>query len=204
MDLEYLYGDVTFELDPLDFRTLKKNPAVFDISATEVKTGKAVYFQKDAPNKTLAKYLMASSTIPLIGQKPIKHKNMLLLDGGLADPIPFQRAVDKGYKKIVVVHTQQKGYVKEPSFSARLLSIQYGKYKEFCKLVQDRHNIYNKQIKQIMNPPKGVEVFTFYPSKKPYIKRLEKDKDLLEKQWKMGYKDCKKLEKKLLRFLNRT
>ena len=100
---------------------------------------------------------------------------------------------------IEFLHTE-----KGPQIHARLhreQTDQYRRYKGLVDVVLNRHIVYNRALELIEDPPKGVELFTIYPSKKPFISRLEKDKELLEKQWKMGYDKCRRIESKLVEFL---
>jgi predicted patatin/cPLA2 family phospholipase len=201
LDLYYLYNDITYVLDPLDLEALKQSPTEFEITSTDINTGKTVYFSKK--NKKFVKAMEASCALPLLGQKPVVLKGRELLDGGLSDPIPVERAAKKGCDRIVVVLTRNKGYKKKKGLFTYFLKWKYSKYKKFTKLIMNRHKRYNRTREYIKNPPADVKIFPIYPSGKLTVERLSRDKEALKKQWKMGYKDAKKVEKKLLRFLGR-
>ena len=69
----------------------------FTAIATDLKTGKEIYLEKGP----LLKNISASISIPGVFQ-PVKIKNMLLVDGGVTDPLPEEYAKKKAKKVIVV------------------------------------------------------------------------------------------------------
>jgi len=201
MNLDYLYDDVTYHLDPLDIEALMENPAEFEVTAADTKTGKTVYFNKN--DHKIIKAMRASCALPLFGQKPVKYNRHKLLDGGLTDPIPVKRAVEMGCRKIVVVLTREKAYRKKRGLVERYLKLKYRGNEKLIKAIMNRYSRYNKTRKYIETPPEDVKIFPIYPSKEPLIGRLTRDKEGIKKQCKMGYDDTKKLEKELLEFLSR-
>ena len=72
------------------------NPS-FTAIATDLKTGKEAYLEEGS----LLKNISASISIPGIFQ-PVKIKNMLLVDGGVIDPLPEEYAKKKARKVIAV------------------------------------------------------------------------------------------------------
>jgi len=69
----------------------------FTAIATDLKTGKEAYLEEGS----LLKNISASISIPGIFQ-PVKIKNMLLVDGGVIDPLPKEYAKEKAKKVIAV------------------------------------------------------------------------------------------------------
>ncbi|MEA3248668.1 MAG: patatin-like phospholipase family protein [Nanoarchaeota archaeon] len=69
----------------------------FTAIATDLKTGKEVYLEKGS----LLKSISASISIPGIFQ-PVKMRGMLLVDGGVLDPLPEEYAKGKARKVISV------------------------------------------------------------------------------------------------------
>lgn len=69
----------------------------FTAIATDLKTGKETYLERGS----LLKSIGASISIPGIFQ-PVKIKNMLLVDGGVIDPLPEKYAKEKAKKVIAV------------------------------------------------------------------------------------------------------
>ena len=200
MDLDHLFKDIAYKIDPLDIKAMIKNPAEFEVAATDILSGKAVYFEKK--DKDFITAMKASCALPLLFQDPVKFKGYELFDGGLGDPIPVRRAVKRGCDKVVVVLTQHKGYRKTPSIAPKLLWPKYHRHHEFMQVLYKRHERYNATLEYVRRPPKGVSLFPIYPSKPLHVARLEKDRDTLEAAWSMGYRDAKKVSARLMRFLD--
>lgn len=80
--------------DPLDFPTLKNNPAEYEVVVTSALTGKAEYFGKETMVQDDYRLIMASSTIPA-ACRPVELNNIPYFDGGLSDAIPVSRALEK-------------------------------------------------------------------------------------------------------------
>ena len=202
MDLDFLFKDIAYTIDPLDIKAMMANPAEFEVASTDILSGKAVYFEK--MDKDFITAMKGSCALPMLFQDPIRYKGYELLDGGLGDPIPVRRAVERGCSKVVVVLTQHNGYRKTPSLAPRLLWPKYHGHREFMAIVYKRHELYNATLKYVRRPPKGVRLFPIYPSKPLRVGRLEKDRDILEAAWSLGYRDTKRLEARLFKFLDRT
>ena len=56
--------------------------------------------------------MRASSSMPFVAPV-VKHEGRALLDGALLAPIPYQKALDAGYEKLIVVLTRNEGYRKK-------------------------------------------------------------------------------------------
>lgn len=78
-------------------RKMKTLNPPFTAIATNLKTGKEVYLEEGS----LLRNISASISIPGIFQ-PVKIKNMLLVDGGVIDPLPQEYAKTKAEKVIAV------------------------------------------------------------------------------------------------------
>lgn len=94
--LQYIYGTLTNSTgkDPLDFPTLKNNPAEYEVVVTSALTGKAEYFGKGTMVQDDYRLIMASSAIPA-ACRPVELNNIPYFDGGLSDAIPVSRALEK-------------------------------------------------------------------------------------------------------------
>lgn len=72
------------------------------IIATDLQTGKKVIFTKG----NLARAVRASISIPGVFT-PVKHNNMLLVDGAFVDPIPVEVVRELGAKVVIAVDVSQ-------------------------------------------------------------------------------------------------
>ena len=109
------------------------------------------------------------------------------LDGGLADSIPILRAMEKGWRKNIVVLTRNAGYRKKPPHAARALyQAAYTKYPELLKTLLKRARMYNRTLAAIEKWEREGRIFVIRPQMKA-IGRLESDPRLLEAFDRDGY-----------------
>jgi predicted patatin/cPLA2 family phospholipase len=124
LDLDWMIDTVVKGRDPLDLESLRKACPVI-ITATDCvddRPPETVYLNSRTDDIYTA--LKATAAIPVLYRGFVEYGGHRLLDGGLLDPIPFNRAMDMGYREedIVVVLTRPKGYRKEAeSFWVRSL-----------------------------------------------------------------------------------
>ena len=71
-----------------------------------------------------------------------------MLDGGIVDSIPLQRAIDDGYRNNVVVLTRNRGYRKENK-DIRVPSFVYRKYPKIREALSRRCAVYNEQLEMV-------------------------------------------------------
>ncbi len=96
------------------------------------------------------KICRASSSMPLAA--PIANVDGIpYMDGGLADSIPIEYALEKGNDKIVVVLTRNPGYRKKRALKAteQLYKRAYKKYPNLVRVIMTRNAVYNRQMKLI-------------------------------------------------------
>ena len=75
-----------------------------------------------------------------------KIDNKKLLDGGICDSIPLKASQKLGFDKNVVVLTRPLGYRKKKSKFLTFTKWIYRKYPNFAKAIQNRPDMYNKQL----------------------------------------------------------
>lgn len=86
----------------------------------------------------------ASSSLPFVC--PIAYVDEVpMLDGGIVDSIPLQRAIADGCKRNVVVLTRNRGYRKD-SKDIRIPSFVYRKYPKLREALSCRCAVYNEQL----------------------------------------------------------
>lgn len=75
-------------------------------------TGKAEYFEEKKDKNRLVDICCASCTLPVLC--PVAYVDGVpMVDGGVCDAIPIQRAIDDGFRKNVIILTRNKGYRKK-------------------------------------------------------------------------------------------
>ncbi len=97
----------------LDEAKIRKGGKDFGVTVFSIQDFKAEHiFLEDMEEGTLVDYIMASTAIPGFKRSTIHGKTFL--DGGLVDNIPFEMALKRGYRDIIVVDISGLGVNKRP------------------------------------------------------------------------------------------
>lgn len=175
--------------DPLNAEVFYRQDRRFVAVATSCLTGKAEYFEK-GKCRELMKAVQASASIPYVS-RPVEVEGVPCLDGGCADRVPFQWAVDQGYEKILVVRTRTRDFRAEPNPRASHVAKRfYWRYPEFSQVLAETDEIYNRQCDRMEELEAQGRIFYLTPSEVPDVKMLEKDLGKLLSLYQLGYRDA--------------
>ena len=184
---KFCYHDIIEELDPIDKKTYKENDIDFFISATDVENGMERYYNSKEVDERTIEWMRASASMPLVS-KIVEVDGFKLLDGGIADPIPYRVMKENGYEKNVLVLTQPYDFVKGKAEMMFIMKIMLHKYPKLIEAMANRHNIYNAQTREIKEMEKRGEVYVIRPEAPLNIKRTENNPDELERVYQEGRK----------------
>ena len=126
---EFAYHRLPKELDPFDFQTFKASKTDFYIVCTDVETGQPVYrlAHQDMPVDALCEWIRASASMPLVS-RVVEIEGRKLLDGGVSDSIPLRYFQQQGYQRNLVILTQPRDYVKQPTAFMPLMRLSLRHY----------------------------------------------------------------------------
>lgn len=198
--VDFCYRLLPEVLDVFDIRAFRENPMKFYVGATDVKTGKAVYHECQKGNEEDTQWLRASASMPLVS-RTVKVDGMELLDGGIADSVPFAYMESLGYNRNVIILTQPKGYVKEPNKALPLMKAALKKYPAVIEAMANRHVVYNRQMNEIDAREQNGTVFVIRPPRSLNIGRIEKNPDELERVYQIGRSEAEKALPAMVEFL---
>lgn len=99
------------------------------------------------------------------GSKPVQWKGKTLFDGGVADPLPLQKAMNDGYSRHVVVLNKERGYRKARSKWDWPAPIIYRRYPHYVKAIMERYVKYNQIMDEIERMEQTGDIFIFQPSR---------------------------------------
>lgn len=198
IDTDYAYYRVPMNLDPFDNEKFKEKNKEFYAVVTNVETGKAEYVKITDPFGQM-EILRASGTLPFISKK-VKIDGKYYLDGGICDSIPYKKAIELNYDRIVVVLTQDISYVKKP-INKTLVNLFYKNDENFKEALINRYKMYNNATNDLKKYEKEGKIFVIRPSKPIKIKRTERDENKLLEVYKLGLCDANKELKKLKEYL---
>lgn len=201
--MDLLFDIIPNELDPFDFESFYGANQKFVVGTTDCITGEPTYFEKDEilDSKDMLNIIRASSSLPLMAPI-VEYQDHILLDGGIADPIPLLKSEADGNKKNVVVLTRNAGYRKKPSRGSWYLQRKYREYPGLIQAVLKRYDVYNKQLEYIEEQEKAGNVLVIRPLQKLKVGRVERNKERLLELYKEGYQDAKRIGDQVREFLS--
>ena len=200
VDTDYAYNRVPRTLDVFDDETYRASGIPFFAVVTNVKTGEAEYIKIDSVFDQMD-VLRASGSMPFVS-KPVEIGGKKYLDGAITDSIPFEKFIEMGYDRLVVVLTKPAGYVKK-AMPRLLTHLAYARsYPEFARKVRDRHEMYNVSTARLGELEREGKIFVFRPSQHIKISRVEKNPDKLQALYDVGVRDARANVGQLRQFLS--
>lgn len=185
MDFDLLFHDFPENIIPYDYQTYFSSPSRFEMVTSNCLTGEAVYLEEKSNKERVIDIVKASSSLPIMC--PIAYVDDIpMLDGGICDSIPINRAISQGYKKNIVILTRNKGYRKE-SKDIKMPSFIYRKYPAMREALSNRNSLYNSQLDLIDKLEEEGSAFVIRPQKPIIVDRIEKDVNKLTALYEEGY-----------------
>lgn len=195
---EFAYYEVPFTIDPFDQEEYAKSGVDFFVTLTNLETGKAEYVKiKDVFEQM--EEMRATSAMPLVS-RIIEINGNKYLDGGVADPIPFDALEKMGFDKIICILTRPKEYRKKNS-SSFIYKMAYRKFPKFIESWQKRSERYNSTLEKIDRLEEEGKIFVFRPSRKVKVSRIEKNPDKVKEMYALGIEDANNKMSKLIEYL---
>lgn len=200
--LQYIYGDLTNSTgkDPLDFPAIMRNPAEYEVAATNAVTGEAEYFGKEDMKQDDYRPIMASSAIPA-ACLPVEINGVPYYDGGISDAIPVRRALEKGCDRIVVILSKQRDYVRKPQGMRFFYSTLCRKYPKIIEDIDRRHITYRENLQEVFDLEKEGKAFVFAPSEHVKVGTYSMDEKTERILYDLGMKDFAEQQEELKDFL---
>lgn len=200
--MEFIFDTIPNVLVPFDFETFMASAQRFIAVVFDCETGETLYFEKTGMGRDdLMKILRAGSCLPLV-QKPLSYQGRVLMDGGLADPVPIRKSLADGNQRHILVLTQPKGYRKKTSDFAWLIRHRYRHYEGLCRGIATRQNRYNETMELIDRLEEKKEIFVIRPEKTLKAGRVERNKDRLYTVYDQGYAEAMACYAMLSSYLN--
>ncbi|MDA3839281.1 MAG: patatin family protein [Candidatus Delongbacteria bacterium] len=179
---DFSYKEIPDKLVPFDFDKFFSSKIDYRIGLFDCNTGKSRFIPKSEikDKERLMKVLQASGSLPFIS-KIVHIDDEEYLDGGLKSQIPLNESINDGNKKNVVVLTREKGYLKTAPKFQSFTKLYYRNYPEVVKILKNRYQIYNDNLKVIEDLEEKGEIFVIRPRNKVLCDRLEKNPAKLTK-----------------------
>lgn len=199
-NIKFVFEELPNKYVPFDYEAFKNYKGEVIAVVTNLKTGKAEYLPVDRNDKT-SKIIIASCSLPIMFQ-PIEINGSLYMDGGIADPLPIENAIENKCDKIITILTRERDYIKTSQSGMAYFNLRFRKYPQFCKALKNRSEKYNNSRKKIFELEKNNKVFVIAPKNTNGWKRTESNSDALQKMYDEGYSYAKNIMPELKRFLS--
>ena len=190
LDRETLYDRIPNELLPFDYDACFANPMTYEMVTTNCLTGKPAYLSERHKPERLLAIAKASSALPYVCPVVwVDHQPML--EGGIIDSIPVERAIAMGYTYNVVVLTRNRGF-RETSRDIKTPRYIYSRFPRLRLALSKRHAYYNRQLELIEQLEDEGRILAIRPLKPLEVGRLDEDVNKLTALYEEGYA-CAKL-----------
>lgn len=199
-NIEFVFEEVPERLLPFDYEALAEFPGEIEAAVTNIHTGKAEYLPVPK-SRDMEDVLVASCSLPILFQ-PVKVGRHYYLDGGIADSIPYQHAMNKGCDKNIVVLTRERGYVKTREKAIGISAKLYKKYPKIVEGLETRADRYNQCMQELLEMEKEGKVFIIAPDTTYGVGRTEKDVAKMKKLYQAGYGITKRNMDALKKYIN--
>ncbi len=197
--VDFCYHELPEKLDVFDNDAFMKNQTPFYVVCSNVETGKAEYIRVTDAFKEID-YIRASASLPYFS-RIVEIDGKKYLDGGCSDSIALCAFQNMGYEKNVVILTRDIEYRKKPEMKL-LTGAVYRKYPEFREALLRRHEMYNRQVEDIIEKEKSGNTFVIRPETPLDIGRMETSPQKIEFVYNRGRNDAQKCLESLKEWKN--
>lgn len=200
--LRYIYGELTRPggRDPLDYPAFRDNPAAYQAVVTNALTGQAEYYGKELIRPGDYRLIMASSAIPA-ACRPVELNGVPYFDGGLADAVPVRHALAWGCRRLVVILSKNRGYVRRPQGMRPLYRFACRRYPRIVEAIDRRHIAYNENLQDVLSLEQAGTVFLFAPSEPIRVGTYSMNEQAERDLYALGLRDFAARREALLEFL---
>ena len=191
IDMDYVYGGLSNRggENPLDFSALLRSGSVMKTVALNALTGETLYFDKSDMAQDDYDVLKASACIPVLC-RPYPVRGVLCLDGGLADPVPVRKAFRDGCRKVVVLLTKPKDFLRVPNQDLRLARLLRRQYPKAADALALRYKKYNDGVALAKTCEAKGRALIVAPDDCCGMKTLTKSRQRMEEMYRKGYGDA--------------
>lgn len=194
LDVNYIYSTLPNANgeDPVDYDAFAADPTVYEVVATHAQTGRPHYFTKADVHRDDFSILKASSCLPIacraysIGGTPY-------FDGGIADPVPYQRALAAGCDRIVLLLTRPVNFRRPPQQSNPLLWLALRRYPAVLQALRERHLRYNQAVVAVRELETAGSALIAAPTDISGMHTLTRNKAAIERLYAAGWQDGAKV-----------
>ena len=201
-NMRFVFDTIPNTLLPFDYDAYAAFQGSTLAVLTDIAAGRAVYpeVRSGDPEWNI---LRATCALPLLFS-PIEIHGRWYADGGVADSIPFEKALRDGCDRLVVVLTRERSYRKTEEKAMQLAILQNRKrHPGYARLLATRHVRYNACVERLARLERAGRVFVIAPEDTLGVGRTERDVQKLMALYAQGVAVTKRRLPALRAYLNR-
>lgn len=183
--LRFTYDEIPRDLVPFDFAAFARWPGQAEAVVTDLETGRADYLEIPREDEQFLA-LQASCALPLLFPT-YEIGGRTYLDGGVADAIPWRRALDMGCDRVMVILTKPRDYRRGGERLMPLIRRQYKQWPNFIRAMEARAQVYNDCRDELFRLEREGKVLVIAPRSTLGVGRIERDTKKLQLLWAEGY-----------------
>jgi predicted patatin/cPLA2 family phospholipase len=170
---DFVYREVPLHIVPFDYASFASSGQVFRVGLTNCATGLVEFYNIEGSSpERFRDLLAATSALPLVSRMQL-FEGRMYMDGGIADAVPVNRALEEGNTRVVVILTRPRGYRKQPSLFDKLIALSYRRYPQFVKTMRERVDRYNRTLDMIEQLEAAGTAFVIRPAIPVPVSRME-------------------------------
>ena len=178
--------------DPVDLEAFNASAARYEAVVTDAATGNPVYYDKALLRDGNFDPIKASCAVPGACQ-PYPVQGRPGFDGGIADPVPYKRALEQGCDRIVLLLTRPADYLRPPLEHQEVLEKALRRWPNAYGALLRRAVRYNRDVDAVKAMEKEGRALVVAPADITGMSTLTRDKELVEGLYRMGYDQGKKI-----------
>lgn len=184
MDIEGLVRVFQEELT-LDARGVASSPTRLKVAVTNCNTGNADHVP--ATEQNIFELLKATMALPVVYGRVVSVEGVPYIDGGIADAIPFEAALDLQPSRVIVVTTRPLGYRKaRVRFGSDLLRFNYRAFPALWPALRNRWECYNRSISKLEALERLGRVEVIRPARTLPASRMTRDRARIIETLELG------------------
>ncbi len=191
-NLDYIYSTLSNSDGecPLDFDEYAKTTSRFLTVVTNADTGEAEFLDGSEIGKDNLWTIKASCAMP-VACKPFEYNGKRYVDGGVAAPIPVEKAIELGCDKVYVI-IPRPAERKKREFSL-LMKPFLSDTPKVLELLKNRPIIYNSQLDTLDKYIREGKAVLISPDSDKGLNMITTDSTKLTPYYDKGYNDAKKI-----------
>ena len=194
VNLDYIYSTLSNSdgEDPLDYAAFAASPCIYVAVATDALAGMPHYFTRSDVQQDQYDILKASCALPL-ACKPYTIGGHPYFDGGISDPVPWEKALADGCERIIALLTRPRDY-RRPPLQHRLASRwALRRYPKTMEALLQRHTRYNAALDTLEGMEQDGAALLLAPADISGMKTLTRNTQAIRRLYDMGYADGRKI-----------